>query len=356
MSPLAVLRILVKDLRLGPRSPIFLFAIVMPVLITLLVSAVFGNLFEPTPRLGVVDLGESAVTADARRLEGIEVRVFDDVATLRSRVERHDLDAGLVLPADLDAALAQGARPDLDLYVSGSALASTRAIMAATTVALLSDHSPGAPRVEVTVTRIGDEDFVPLGERLVPMMVFYAMVIAGMFLPASSLVEERTNHTLDALLVTPVRIGDVLAAKGLLGTLLSVAMATATLALNRAFGANVAQLILVLAVGSLMMAELGLLLGLWAKDTNTLFTAIKAGGVLIFLPVIFMIWPDLPQWIPMFVPTYYFLQPIFEIAVLGGTLGGQAPEVLAAAAICVVLAPLVVRYGHAAARRLATSA
>jgi ABC-2 type transport system permease protein len=349
------LRILAKDLRLGPRSPMFLFAVVMPVLITLLISAVFGGLFDPSPRLGIVDLGDSVITENARFLDGVAVTVMDDVETLRSRVERHDLDAGLVLPPGIDDALASGARVEIEFYVSGSSLASSRVILAVATLDLISDASDRGPAVEVVLTQVGDADYVPIGDRLVPMMVLYAVVIAGMFLPASSLVEEREQHTLDALLITPARIGDVLAAKTALATLLSVAMAMATLALNRAFTDNAWQLALVLTVGSLMMAELGLLLGLWAKDANTLFTAVKAGGIFIFLPVIFMIWPDLPQWIPRLVPTYYFLQPVFEISVLGGALSDHIGDVLIAAAICVVLLPLVTRYAQHAERRLATT-
>ena len=66
MSLARVLTVLAKDLRLGPRSPIFLWVLVLPLLVTLVLQVAFGNLFDPSPRLGIVDQGTSAVAAAAR--------------------------------------------------------------------------------------------------------------------------------------------------------------------------------------------------------------------------------------------------------------------------------------------------
>ena len=44
---------LARELRIGPRSPLVLWAFVMPVMMTLLIRGVFGGLFAPEPRLGI---------------------------------------------------------------------------------------------------------------------------------------------------------------------------------------------------------------------------------------------------------------------------------------------------------------
>ena len=52
-------QVLKKDLRLGPRSPILLWAIIFPVVGTFVVQVVFGSLFAPQPRLGIeIDRGK----------------------------------------------------------------------------------------------------------------------------------------------------------------------------------------------------------------------------------------------------------------------------------------------------------
>lgn len=347
------LRVTQKDLRLGPRSPIFLWAIGLPVLMTFLITAVFGSLFAPPPRLAVVDEDASAVTAALLAEEGIDVTVLDDEADLLAAVEVHDYDAGLVLPAGFDAALAAGEQPPMEFYVSGSSLASTRVILGVTTLAAIRDLAGQSPPVEVVVTQLGAEGFVPIEDRLVPLIVFYSVVIAAMFLPAASLVDEREKRTIDAVLVTPTRMSEVLLGKAVLGVVLALLMGLVSLALNDAFGGQPAAMVVFLLVGAVMMAEVGLILGCWARDSNTLFSAIKGGGILIALPAFFFLFPALPQWIPMLVPTYYFLGPIYEIATQGDALGDHLMEVAVAVAVCVALVPAVRRVGRKAERQSA---
>lgn len=340
--------VLAKDLRLGPRSPIFLWAIALPVVFTLLISAVFGDLFAPSPRLAVVDEGSSEVTRALQRADGLDVTVLDDEADMLAAVEGHDVDAGLLLPDGIDEQLAAGEPVALQFYVSGESLASTRLVLGVSALEEVRGVAGQRPPVDVEITTVGDETWVPVEDRLLPLVVMYALVIAALFLPASSLVEEREHRTLDALLITPVRMSEVLVGKATLGVLLGTLMAVVTLALNRAFSGQVAALVLLLLLGSVMMAELGLILGCWAKDGNTLFTAIKGGAILVIAPVLFTLFPDLPQWIARLFPTYYFLQPIYEIAVTGSTLGEHVGQVAVAVAICLALLPAVV----AMARRL----
>lgn len=342
-----------REVKLSPRSPLVFFAIAMPLIMTFLISSVFGSLFDAGPRLGIVDQGSSEVTPAALELEGVDTVIVPDVPTLKESVELHDLDAGLVLPAGFDAAVATGTRLELEFYVSGASLASNRLVLAITTIDLVRGTSSSDPPVTVVVTPVGDQDYVPVGDRLLPTMVFYAVMLAALFLPAASLVDERERRTLDAVLVTPARMADVLVGKGTFAVLLAVIMGLATLALNNAFAGQVAAMTLILLVGSVMMTLVGLALGLWARDVTTMYTAIKGGGILIFLPVIFVLFPGLPQWIPRLVPTYYFLQPIYDIAVRGDTFVDVVPELLIAIVFCLALVPLVARVARWSERQLA---
>nr|MDA3935557.1 ABC transporter permease [Actinomycetota bacterium] len=63
MSLGRIWKVLRKDLALGPRSPFFLYAIILPFALTLVFQVAFGSLFEPSPRLGIVDDGSSEITA-----------------------------------------------------------------------------------------------------------------------------------------------------------------------------------------------------------------------------------------------------------------------------------------------------
>ena len=335
-----------KDLGVGPRSPIFLYAIVLPVILTLLIRVVFGSLFDPVPRLGIVDEGESQVVQNVRDVEGIQVTFPESAAALKTLVENNDLDGGLVLPAGFDGALQAGQMPNVQFFFGGQSLASNRVVLGVTMVDLIRQVAGSPAPIDVETITVGEGEAVPIVSRLLPLIVLMAVLIAGALTPATSLVEEKEKRTLTALLVTPTRLADVLLGKGALGFILAMATGVVTLALNGALGANPAALLLVLVLATLMAAEVGLMLGSFAKDTKALYTIWKSGAIVLVAPVIFFIWPSLPQWIAKIFPTYYFLSPLFEIAIRGAGLADVWVELAIGFAVCAVLLPGVTALGR----------
>ena len=342
-----------KELRMGPRSPFFLYAIALPVVLTLVVQFVFGSLFEQDPRLGITDAGSSQIVKDARSLDGIEITTVGSQGELREMVKADDLDAGLILPKGFDAAVENGEQPPLQLLLGGESLASDRTVVQTSVVDLVRGVAGNEATVSVNSVALGDGESVPITTRLLPLLVIMAVTIAGTMVPAAALVQEKENGTLNALLVGPAKMAEVLVSKAGIGIVLAVVTGVVTLALNNAFGTQPLALLLALLLAAVMMAELGLILGIWAKDSNTLFAAIKSGGLLLFFPVIFYVFPSLPQWIAQIGPTYYFLEPIYEIAINGAALTDVWVELAIGAAICVALIPIVFPFGRRLQTRLA---
>jgi ABC-2 type transport system permease protein len=345
-------QVLRKDLRLGPRSPVLLWALILPLVLTALVRGVFGDLFADEPRLGIVDEGASAIVAPAADLAGVDVRVLDDRGSLVAQVADARLDAGLVLPAGFDDAVRAGERPPLRLWVSGESLPADRSVLTISVLGLVRDLAGDEATVAVELVEVGEAG-LPLDLRLLPLLVLYAVAIPGGMVPAVSIVEEKEHGTLQAVLTTPASVGEVLLAKGAFGVLLGVAAGLVTLTLNDAFGAAPVAVVAAVVLGAVMMAELGLLLGAWARDTNTLFAAWKAAGLVIFLPAVFFLWPDLPTWPAYLMPAYYFLQPAYAVGVESAGLVDVAPELAAGFGICALMLPVVVVAGRRMQLRLA---
>jgi ABC-2 type transport system permease protein len=341
--------VLRKDLQLGPRSPIFLWVLILPVLITVMLQGAFGNLFDPDPRLGIVDGGASTITRAAQEIAGIEVTLLDDIDELKQKVEANDLDAGVALQPGFDVALRSGTRPPLEFYVGGESLASNRIILAVTTIDLIRAVEGTAPPVEVRVVALGDEGD-PISVRLVPFITMYALLVAAVFLPSFSLADEREKHTLDALVVSPVRLGEVVVAKGILGFTLAIAMAIVTLWLNGALDAEVVPLLVVLMVAGLLLVEIGLVYGTASKDITGVFTLIKGTGFILLAPTIFYIFPDWPQWIAKLFPTYWVINPVYEVTINNAGLSAVWGELLVAVAVIAAFVGLIV----ALVRRLQT--
>lgn len=340
MSGTRVLDIVRKDLRLGPRSPVFLWVLLLPVLITLVLQLAFGSLFDPAPRLGIVDVGDSSITAAAETLDGIDLTLVDEEETLLRMVEDNDLDGGLVLPDGFDEQVRAGDRPVLQLYVGGESLASDRIVLAVTTLDLIRGVEGSTPPVDIDVVSFGKEQ-LPVSLRLIPAIVTYALVVAAVFLPSFSLADEREHGTIRALAISPARLSEIVAAKGVMGFLLAIPMAVFTLWLNGALQVDALPLVVVLVVGGLMMVEVGLIYGTAAANVTGVFTLIKGTGVLLLGPSIFYIFPDWPIWIAKIFPTYWVINPIFEVTVGGSGLDGIWTELaIALGIIALLLVPL----------------
>lgn len=339
MSLARMFKVLRKDLALGPRSPIFLWAIVLPFALTLILQVAFGSLFDPQPRLGIVDEGGSAITAALQDKEGIELTLLDSEVELKTQVEANDLDAGLVLPAGFDAAVRAGDKPTLQFFIGGESLASNRIILTVTTIDLVRELESAEAPVVVDVVNFG-ETGLPMSVRLIPVIVFYALVMAGLFVPGSNLVEEKEQGTLMAMLVTPVRTADVLVAKWLLGVILASIMGVASLALNGALGANWPEVVLVVIVAAMLSAMLGVLAGVFAKDSSIMFGIVKGSGIFLFAPAVFYIFPEWPQWIAKLFPLYWIINPIWQVSVMGESVATVWGEIAVALGITAALGAL----------------
>lgn len=348
-------QVLRKDLRLGPRSPLLLWAILLPVVLTLLVQGVFGELLAPRPSLAIVDGDGGAVAFAALGLEGIDLEIALDETEVRGRVAEGRLTGAVLVPRGFLDAVAAGERPPVPLVVSGESLPGERALLTGVVVDLVRVAAGVDAPVDVEVVTVG-EPGLPIALRLVPLLVLYAVAIPGGMVPAASLVEEKERGTLVAMLVTPTSVRQVLLAKGLLGVLLGALAGVVTLTMNGVWGAAPLVIVTAVVIGAVMMAEVGLVLGAWARDTNALFAAWKGGGIVLFLPAVFFVWPGLPSWPGRFMPAWYFLHPTFRVATEGATFPEVAGELAIGAAICAALLPVVAASARGLERRVAGAA
>jgi ABC-2 type transport system permease protein len=326
----------------GPRNYIFILAIVAPVLISLVLSLALGTLFSEKPRLGIADEGESRLVTLAQGLDSITAGEYATVSGLRRAVERGSVDMGIVLPPGFDEAVSGGETVVIDAYLWGESLARNRTILATTLAGLVRDLAGQDIPIEIESVTLGEEAAIPWSDRLLPLVVLMAVFLGGLMLPATSVIEEKQQGTLQALVVTPTTIGDVFAAKGLIGAILSLVMGIAILVLNQAWGGEPLLLVGVLALGAAMAVQLGLLCGILIKDITTLFALWKLAGILLFGPAFVYMFPQLPEWVGKVFPTYYLIQPIVDIAQQSAGWSEIAGSVFVLVGLNLVLAIILV--------------
>lgn len=313
----------------------------MPAILTAVIQLVFGSLFSPKPRLGIVDMGNSEISVLAEELDGFQVSTVESEEELRRKVKDNNLDAGLVLPADFDEQVRSGEKPKLEFFMGGETLASNRVILSVITLELVRTVAGEVAPVDVAVKTAFEEESFTIAERMVPFLVVFALIITGVFFTGFAIQQEKERRTIWAVLVTPTSMTEFLTAKGTLGVIIGALMAVATLALNGALGGDPPALILTLVLGAVMFVEIGLIFGILAKDSATLFTLMKSTGIFFMAPALFILFPNWPQWIAKIFPTYWIMDPMFGVTMRGETLSNVGLDLLISLGICLVLIPVI---------------
>lgn len=342
--------LLVKEFVWGPKNYLFVMAIVVPLLLSLLINLLLGTFFSGKPKLGVVDAGQSQMVAGFRQEPGLLLRDYESAAALQEAVRSGAVDVGLVLPATFDEQLRGETAASMVVYVYGESLLRDRAFLGTAIAAELRSLSGQESPVTIVTESLGDGASMPWEERLLPFVVMMSIILGGSMVPATSMVEEKQKRTMTAVTVTPTTLEELFVAKALVGVLLSLTMGIVILALNRVFGSQPLLLVGLLALGAVMAAVFGVLLGAFVKDINTLFATIKGLGIFLYAPAIIYLFPSLPEWVGRLFPTYYMIAPVVAVSQQGATW----VDVQADVAVLVLLIVALIALAAYVARRART--
>ena len=346
------------------RSNIF-FVFIFPLLLILVLGSFYGSGFDT--RLGIVaqrtgDLADGLIrTLD--ETEAIVVQRFDDRAAVVQAVERGELEAGLVLPADFEAATRTGstvqlefvARPgqqalsirrtiDAAVAKQGAAVraagfvAQERAAAFDDALARAAIVAPMVSGVEVTTSSAGEPsafeqfDQFDLGAQQQLLLFMFLTSLAG----SAALIQTRRLGVARRMFATPTPVRSILLGEGLgrfavaliqgvfimLGTLLIFGVswgdplsAAAILLVFGLIGSGAAMLMGATFRNDEQAGSLGVFLGLGLA---------ALGGCMVPLQVMELFAPGMWQAAHV-TPHAWALEAFEEVVVNGGGLGDIMP-------------------------------
>jgi len=256
---------------------------------------------------------------------------------MKRAVETGAVDIGMVIPPGFDNSVMRGEKTEIKTFIWGESMAKNRTIIGVAIANTVRELTAQKAPIEIETITLGDKVSIPWNDRLLPFIVLMAVFLGGLMLPSTSIALEKEKRTIRALMITPTSIEDIFLAKGIFGFTLSLLMGILILVLNKAFGTEPVLLTIVLALGAVMAAELGMLLGAYVKDFATIFAIWKSAGIILFAPAIVYLFPQIPGWIGKIFPTYYVTQPIVELSQKGGSWADIASNTFILVAIDVAL-------------------
>jgi len=168
--------------------------------------------------------------------------------------------------------------------------------------------------------------------------LFVTMILLMETLGLSSLIaQEIQTRTMQALLVTPMGVNEVLASKGLTCLLLTFSQAALLTLAMGGFRSQPVIILGVLLLGALMATGICLLLGSAGKD----MLSIMGLGILVIialsLPPLGVVFPGIfTAWTRLF-PTYYLAEVLFQAANKGADWGQVWPSLAMLLAVSLAL-------------------
>ena len=373
VSRLAVVwSIIKKDLKDYSRDRLWAFLTSLVLIAMISLFWILPNSVDESITVGVSGIGDHGLFASlqAAEEEGLEPAYFDSSQELRSVIageatawrtgertvvigegseaerpadsEKLNVNIGLSFPADFFTAAASGRKPTVEIFVDAEVPHEIKAAMSGMVrelaFALAGNQLPVAAPEEIYMVlgeeRIGNQ--VTPREGLRPLFVFMILLME-MFGMSSLIAREIQNRTVTAILVTPAKTGDILAAKGITGLVMGLSQAIVLLAAINAISTKPLLLLVLMLLGAGMVSGTAMIAGTFGRDfMGNLFYGF-AFMIPLLIPAFGALFPgSASAWIKV-LPSYPLVQGVVNVTTYGDGWAETLGELGALFAWCVGL-------------------
>jgi ABC-2 type transport system permease protein len=245
--------------------------------------------------------------------EGLVFIPMDSLEDLKESIMGRKYPMGVALSPDFTSNLAAGRMEQVQLFFSDETPAEFRDVyvMMFTEIGYMLSGNP--LNVEVSgeilgVDRAGEQ--IPHRDRLLPLMAVFILMIETMGL-ASLIAAEISTGTLQALMVTPLRVEGLFLAKGILGVSLAFTQACLLLAITGGLNRQPLIILAALFLGSVLVTGLGFLIASFSKDLMGTMGWGMLAIIVLSLPSFGVLLPGaVTGWVKI-IPSYHLVEPVY---------------------------------------------
>jgi len=203
--------------------------------------------------------------------QGLELKLMESEEKLKEAVTGGEYLAGLVVPSDFMDKLTSGQKGQLDIYFNSD----TPEEMQDSIITLLEEmaylQSGQMSNVRVSPEVLGRDmvgSQIPMRDRLLPMLAIIILMMEMLGL-ASLISSEVVGRTVQALLITPITIRGLFAAKMIMGVSLAFIQALLFMAVTGGLNQQPLIIIVALLLGAIMVTGIGFLIASGSKEMTT---------------------------------------------------------------------------------------
>ena len=320
-----------KDVNLYFKNRFFALVTVLALVAYAVLFFVMPASVDESIEIGVFAPSLPAGVAEALRGQGVELIEVASADELRESVASGDRAVGVLLPADLFEQLQSGQRPRIEVFFSSVFPTDFQGAYEA----VLEDLAlglGGLPQDIEIATQVLGPDLagrqIPPRERLLPLLAVIILLMETMGL-ASLISTEVEEGTLRALLVTPLRVRDLLVGKGVTGILLAFSQVALLMAVTGGLGRQPVLVLLALLLGAAMVTGLGFLMASVGRDMISVMSWGILAMLILMLPSLAVLLPGLvSNWVQV-VPSHFLVDTVYRVANFGAGWGDVGINLIA---------------------------
>jgi ABC-type Na+ efflux pump permease subunit len=344
----AILALVTKDLKLFFRNGFFTF-------ITVLGLAAYAGIYLAMPRvvdemigLGLYTPILPEVIAQALEAESEPLLLAESEEALQQAVLDREISAGIALPDDFFQQLNAGARPVVTIYLPSDAPEDLHDLMPVLVEALALALSDTPLNLDVHEEVLGPDlvgQQIPLRDRMLPLFAIFMLMMETLGL-ASLIAQEVQTRTINALLVTPMRVVEFITSKGIISVLITFAQAALLMLIIGGFQQRPLIIAVTLLLGALLVTGIGFLMGAAGKDFLSVIGYGIPAIVLLSIPAMGIAFPGLLTGWARIIPSQYLADTLHQVVNFGagwGEVWKNLTLLLAVDAALLVLGALVLK-------------
>jgi ABC-2 type transport system permease protein len=340
-----LLAILRKDFALQIRDWLFIFITILSVVTFVTLYWVLPRGVDETISMGVrgatVQTALAALADESE--EGLGIAVYETTDALKAAVEDREVEVGIDFPNDFVTRVRAGsdvrvtvfARPSLPQEMRSAMTSMVREMAYAIAGHPLPVTEPREETVILGEDRAGQQ--MSIRDRLRPLYAFIVLIMEAVAL-GTLIASEVQHRTITAVLATPAGLGEILAAKGIVGTVVAFTEASLVTLLIQGFGPAPGIVLVAILLGAILVTGIAMIAGSAGKDMmGTLYFSIIFLIPLI-IPGFAVLFPgSTAGWVKV-LPSYGLVQTILVSSYQGGGWAESAGHLGTLAAWCVVSA------------------
>ena len=318
MSLRIVAALVAKDLSLFFRNKFFGLITALGLVLYIVIYFVMPSSVNETLQIGLyAEVVPPAFEQVAE--EGIAFETFESEDALVEAVTEGQYAAGVALPPDILDLLASGEKPQITIY---STVDTPQEVTDAVEVVIreLAYLQAGQPlAVDISVEVLGPDMLgqqIPLRDRMRPLLAVF-LVLFEMIGLAGLITDEVQQGTGRALLVTPMTVSDLFAAKGLLGVGLAFGQAALFMAIIGGLNSQPLIILTALLLGAVLVTGFAFLIASLSRDMMSGLGWGMLILVIFIIPAFGILFPGTVSAWAKVIPSYYLADTVHQAAAFG---------------------------------------